>query len=349
MLMRILLVFFLLQQGALADRVVSLRTSPVIDQNDTLQCWAVAATSRFDVAAAETLGHLVSLSPRYVFYTRTRAEVIERVLKRDFSPYMGSLCEGCPPERIYYEQGGIFADAVQAAKRFGLMPESAYPGFPRQDTALFRELNALIASAMARPTPPPTNELVRRVTAILDRHLGAPPATFEFEGRELDSKGFFALLLPGWESAAALELNYVPGSAESRSTTPAFDGAEYPALQTGDHDRLMSLIDRALRSKQAVLLQYKVIDEGRTQRDGEIGFAVHGLTPPDHIDWNSPEILDHYVMAIGARYSDDGRLLAILVKNTWGTSARDHYGFHWLESDYFPLLEGVEVPFGVDP
>lgn len=344
-----MLMTFALSTSALADRVSYLHTTPVTDQKDTLQCWAVASTARFDVAAAETAGHLVKLSARYTYYSKTRAEVIERLLRKDFRLYDGSLCENCPAEPIYYEQGGIFADSVEAAKRFGVMPEEAYPGFPEKDLSLFRELNALIAHYMDRPERPDEAEVVHRVTTIMDRHLGVPPQTFEFEGGAFDARSFFAAILPGWENDPALELNYTPGARDERTTTDAFDGAKYPALVTGDHDRLMSLLDRSLRAQKAVMLQYKVIDEAHTQAGGYIGFAVHGLTPPDHIDWKDPQILDHYVLAIGARYSDDGQLLAVYVKNTWGTSPRDNFGFHWLEADYFPFLEGVEVPAGVRP
>src|SRR5579862_2353355 len=99
------LLILVLSNSALADRVSYLRTTPVTDQRDTLQCWAVASTSRFDVAAAETAGHLVKLSARYAYYSKTRAEMIERLLRKDFKLYQGSLCENCPPEPIYYEQG----------------------------------------------------------------------------------------------------------------------------------------------------------------------------------------------------------------------------------------------------
>jgi hypothetical protein len=329
--------------------VRALNTTPVTDQNDTLQCWAVAATSRFDVAVAENVGHLVKLSARYSFYTKTRAEVIEHLLRKDFKLYRGQLCEGCPLEPVYYEQGGVYADAVEAAKRFGVLPEEAYPGFPQSDTELFRRLNALIAEVQGRPGQPDQAEVVGRVTALLDQYVGAPPASFEFEGRRFDARGFFAAVLPGWQEAPALELNFHPGSRERRTTVAAFDGARYPALQTGQHARVMSLLERSLRAQRAVLIQYKVIDEEHTQRDGHIGFAINGLPVPRHVDWDSPLVLDHYVLAIGARYSDDGRLLAVLVKNTWGTSPRENYGFHWLESDYFRLIEGVEVPAGIEP
>jgi hypothetical protein len=288
-------------------------------------------------------------SARYAFYTKTRAEVIEHLLRRDFKLYQGQLCEDCPLEPVYYEQGGVFADAVQAAKRFGVMPEEAYPGFPQGDTELFRRLNALIAELQGRPGQPDQNEIVGRVTALLDHYLGAPPAAFEFEGGRFDARSLFAAVLPGWQEAPALELNYHPGARERRTTVAAFDGARYPALHTGQHARVMSLLDRALKSQRAVLVQYKVVNEERTHHDGHIGFAIHGLPVPRHVDWDSPLVLDHYVLAIGARYSDDGRLLGVFVKNTWGTSPRENYGFHWIEPDYFPLIEAVEVPAGIEP
>lgn len=336
-------VLALLSASALADQTTRLRTTPVTDQQDTLQCWAVAATSRFDVAAAEATGRLLKLSARYTFYAKTRAEVIEKLLRKDFKLYDGSICEGCKPEPIYYEQGGIYADAVEAAKRFGVMPEAAFPGFPAKDTALFRALNHLIAHYMEDGAQPKQAEVVARVTALLDHYIGTPPKTFDDQGTTYTPREFFEYALPGWANAGAVELNYTPTSHEGRTMVEAFDGVKYAAYETANHDQLMGVLERSLRARQAVLIQYKVVDEDHTQHAGHIGFAIHGLTPPDHIDWDSPELLDHYVLAIGARFGDDGSLKALLVKNTWGTSAEENYGFHWLEADYFPLLEGVEL------
>ncbi|MGZ3686973.1 MAG: hypothetical protein ACXVBW_01650, partial [Bdellovibrionota bacterium] len=96
-----------------ASVITSILTTPVTDQQMTLQCWAVSSTARLDVDSSQTAGFELKLSPRFTYYTKTRDEVIYKILHHQFSLYDGSLCETCAPEKIYYEQGGIFADAVE--------------------------------------------------------------------------------------------------------------------------------------------------------------------------------------------------------------------------------------------
>ncbi|MBI3542727.1 MAG: hypothetical protein HY075_05565, partial [Deltaproteobacteria bacterium] len=127
-----------------APREIVIPTTPPTDQADTLQCWAVSATARLDVEASRAAGAPVKLSAKYAVYAKTRAEVVALVLARKLKLAYGQLCETCKPEPVYYEQGGIYPDAVQAAKRYGVVPEEAYPGFPEKDEELFRSLNRLL-------------------------------------------------------------------------------------------------------------------------------------------------------------------------------------------------------------
>jgi aminopeptidase C len=345
-----LLLLTLISAPAHADpKITSLDVTPVTDQGDTLQCWAVSATARMDVDASRNAGHLVKLSSRYLVYTKTGAEVIRYILGGKFESYKGQLCENCADENIYYEQGGIFPDAVEAVKLYGVMPESAYGGFPKDDEALFRDLNALIAEYAAHASqvhfkdPALQNEVIHRVTSVMNRHWGKPPEEFDFEGRHYNAQSFFAATLPQWKSSRALELNYPAARRRHRGKTESFDGTKYGAYRTNEQSELLRILAETLQAGYAPLVQYKVIDEDHTQADGSIGFASHGLKKPHSIDWNSREILDHYVLAIGAQWSASGQLERLLVKNTWGTFARDHYGIHWIEADYLFLIEGVEV------
>ncbi|MGZ6311215.1 MAG: hypothetical protein ACXWOH_11315, partial [Bdellovibrionota bacterium] len=143
----------------------------------------------------------------------------------------------------------------------------------------------------------------------------------------------------------AIELNYAPKQKEARTKAQAYNDAEYPAYSTGKPAKVMTVLEAALHAGEPVLVQYKVVDEDHTQARGEIGFQIHGLREPDQAKaWADPNLLDHYVLAVGAQWSSDGKIERLLVKNTWGTSPDEAMGFHWIEPDYFFLFEGVEVP-----
>jgi hypothetical protein len=324
----------------------------VTDQLDTLQCWAVTATARADLDAG------FKLSARYTVYSKTKAEVIDLITgQAKIKSYRGQLVENGPFENIYYEQGGVFADAVEAVRVFGAMPEEAYPGFPKKDDALFEDLNAVFKDFAARiktgkierGSSAVRAEVDQKVTAILNRHWGKPPERFAFRGKTFDALDIRDQFLPSWRNPQAIELNYFPGSHNGPSVTSAFDGENFRSYKTGNHSNVMNALEASLRAGFRPVLQYKVVEESRTQRDGEIGFGVHGQTKPAQVDWNSKDILDHYVLAIAGEWDAEGHLQRLLIKNTWDTSPSANFGFHWIEADYFSLFEAVEVPSSLEP
>jgi hypothetical protein len=331
-----------------AEPEIIIPTVPPSDQNDTLQCWAVAITSRYDFIAGRALGGPVKLSPRYTVYSKTLGEVTQLILSRRMKKYRGILCETCKPELIYYEQGGVLPDAVEAAKVFGVMPIEAYPDFPREDERLFRALNALIASYAGNPDryELPRDELRERVTnevkAVLNAFLGEPPRAFEFRGESYTPREFFAKAMPGWEDARARELNYNRRAPERPAPgyVSTFSGERYRKYTTSDHALLFDTLKKALKRGEPVLLQYITIDEDQTHAYGTIGFKSHGISP------RRPEknALEHYVLAVGARFDDSGNISEILVKNTWDTKPGPRWGYQWMQPDYFPLVDAVEIP-----
>lgn len=339
---------FGLSHLALAE-VITIPVTPVTDQGDTLQCWAVSSVARMDVDASRRAGELLKLSARYVVYAKTRDEVVDLILQGRFREYSGSLCETCRKENIFYEQGGIFADAVEAVRDFGILPEEVYGGFPGEDESLFRALNHLIRQYAFPKHPIHFNDpalrrkVVREVTEIMNRYWGEPPVEFDYRGRHFTPRSFFAEYLPEWKNSKALELNYSPGGTRRHLPIQAYDGARYAAYQTGDPYALLRIIEETLRAGETALLGYKVIDEDHTQQSGTIGFSIHGLNPPAAVNWNDPDIMDHSVLAIGAEWNPDGHIEKVLVKNSWGVTANENFGLHWMQADYLFLLNSVEI------
>jgi hypothetical protein len=332
--------------------------TPVTDQQYTLQCWAVSISARLDVSASRTAGKLLKLSPKYLVYAKTRAEVLDLILNKKFELYEGLLCEECEHEQIYYEQGGILLDGIETARVHGVMPEVAYGGFPEEDSKLFHELNQFIAGYAALADSADFSsrqfkkQLDRDLSALLDKYLGHPPDAFEFEGKRYTPRTFFNAYLPDWRKSKARELDYAPEASDGRSNQEAFNGSKYLVYTTGNHDRLMAVISETLKAGEPALLQYKAYDDYHTQDKGHIGFAVQGIpvVAPTVALWNSLEVMTHYVLAIGGEWDQaTGQLTRIMIKNTWGVSAEENYGFHWIETDFLPWMEAIEIHDGLEP
>ena len=339
---------FFAMPGLARGREIIIPTTPPTDQKDTLQCWAVSAVARFDAIASHVKGSFVKLSPKFTVYTKTRAEVIRMILSRSAKKYQGSICEGCADESIYYEQGGIFPDAVEAAKIYGVLPYEQYPGFPQDDQKMFRALNTVIASYAEHPESYQRSgdELQAEVTARVERVLasflgGKPPESFVFEGTTYNPGTFFTAVLPGYDHAGGRELNFDKTAPQKPAPThpEAFNGKAYEAFSTSDHDLLLKVLKKSLLRGEPVLIQYIVIDEEKTQARGYIGFKKNHQKP------KPPEknALVHYVLAVGAHFNEDGSFAEIYVKNTWDTKPGPVWGYHWMQPDYFYLISAVEL------
>jgi hypothetical protein len=335
------------------------------NQNETLQCWAIAIASKFELEASAIAGRPFKLSPRYLFYVKTLLEVSDTIVEGQMKPFKAVLSDSTKAETVYYEQGGDLAGAVEATVRGGAMPYAAYPGFPKNDLRLFRALNRLIGQYRRDPKITRKRETVEaRVSMILDRYLGKPPAAFKAVSPALGSVNagsapgagtvrydplqFRRMFLPSLDRSQAIELVYEAGKPVTRQVLPGFNGRSYLNYVSGDRKLIRAVIEAAMRKKVAVLVTYPFVAEAHTS-DTRIGFKVHGVSPRRRQQLIAQEQFGHYVLALEGRFDKRGRLNRLLVKNTFGAAGRDKSGFNWMEADYLDLIDGVEVPDSLWP
>ncbi|MCC2095427.1 MAG: hypothetical protein KDJ29_00960 [Hyphomicrobiales bacterium] len=330
------------------------------NQNDTLQCWAVAITSKFDLEASAIAGRALKLSPRYLFYVKTLLEVSDAIVEGRLKPFKAVLSDSTKAETVFYEQGGDLSEAVEAALRGGAMPYAAYPGFPKKDLRMFRALNRLMAQYHRDPKIIRKREIVEaRVRTILDRYLGRPPARFtvtaHFPHESADGKGaapvthrydpvqFRRIFLPSLDRSRAIEVSYVAGAKPAREAIPGANGRSYLTYVTGEQKTILALLEAAMRSRKAVLITYPFVDEAHAS-DTRIGFQIHGIGPKARRRLVERARFGHYVLDLEGRFDKHGRLNRLLVKNTFGSTRGNRGGLNWVEADYLSLIDGVEVP-----
>lgn len=147
-----------------------LPATPVKSQDQTGTCWAFSTTSFLESEALRLGKGETNLSEMFTVRNIYR-EKCENYVRRQGDARFG--------------EGGLAHDKINAAKRYGLMPESAYPGRkdvskPYNHSELEKKLRTLCDTlvAQAQRGKLPANWL-RQVDETLDGEFGKVPLTFE--------------------------------------------------------------------------------------------------------------------------------------------------------------------------
>lgn len=149
------------------------RTTPVRDQNKSGTCWCFCGTTFFEDEIMRRGGDSLDLSEMYT----VRQCYIDKADK-----YM--RMNG----HINFSQGGSALDVPYVWARYGVMPESAYPGLNYgEDNHMHAEMAAALKGYLDAVARNPNRRLTTAwkpgFEAILDAYLGAVPATFEVDGK----------------------------------------------------------------------------------------------------------------------------------------------------------------------
>lgn len=147
-----------------------LPATPVKSQDQTGTCWAFSTTSFLESEALRLGKGETNLSEMFTVRNMYR-EKCENYVRRQGS--------------ARFSEGGLAHDKINAMKRYGLMPESAYPGRkdptkPYNHSKLEKSLRTLCDTlvAQAQRGKLPANWL-RQVDDALDAEFGKVPLTFE--------------------------------------------------------------------------------------------------------------------------------------------------------------------------
>lgn len=191
---------------------------PPVAQHLTGTCWAFAGTSFLETEAARLGGMRVKLSEMFTVYW----EWIERVER--FVAERGDSRVG---------QGSETNAIFRVFKKYGAVPLAAYPGLPdpgyvrHNHGQLTEELQAYLKLVKEHDIWE-HDQVIAMIKTILDRHLGAPPETFDWEGKTYTPKQFAD------EYLGLVPDDYV--SVMSTLSAPFYTRAEFKAWDNWWHD-----------------------------------------------------------------------------------------------------------------
>ncbi len=307
---------------------------PPVEQGETGTCWSFATTSLLESELRRQGKPEVKLSELYPVYW----EYVEKA--RRFVREKGGMFLG---------QGSEPASALERLKQYGIVRASDYAGRPdgatkHDHTALFREFQARLEEARAGAAWDEAAVLAD-VRAILDRHLGPPPARISVNGRSMTPKEYLdsVLGLRPADYVCFISFKYLPFYTRGEYRVPDNWWHDAGYYNVPLHEFYLAAL-RALRRGYTVSLATDISEAGN--RGEENTAIVPTFDIPSHlIDQSAREFRfanrtttdDHVVHCVGYKENDKSASW-YLVKDSWETAYRGpHKGYFFYRDDYLRL------------
>ena len=155
--------------------------TPVENQNKSGTCWVYSANSFFESELIRMGKPPVNLSEMYIVH----AGYLERA--DNYVRRQGAAAFG---------QGAETHDVLKIIRKYGLMPYSAYSGFPAgQDKPVHGEMEAVLKAIVDAVIKTPDGKLSGQwrdaFAGALDGYMGTPPAKFTVNGKEYTPQSYF--------------------------------------------------------------------------------------------------------------------------------------------------------------
>lgn len=191
---------------------------PPVNQGLTGQCWAFGVTSQLESEMHRLGGQAVKLSEMHTVYW----EFVEKARRFIQTHGESGFNRGSEPDA-----------AIAICKQYGVVPATAYSGMApgrdfyddRQAVAQMREYLQSLRAAGAWDE----ERNLAEIRAILDRHFGRPPASFEYAGRTMAPREFL-------RDVVRLDLDaYV--NIVSFTSEPLYQFCEYKVPDNWRHSR----------------------------------------------------------------------------------------------------------------
>ena len=160
--------------------VMVIETTPVKDQNKSGTCWCFAGTSMFEDEIVRRGGKPLDLSEMFT----VRQCYLD---KADKYVRMNGATN--------FAAGGSIMDLPYVWERYGVVPESAYPGLGYgEEKHVHGELDAVLKAyldaVIAKPDKRMSTAWRKGFEAILDAYLGEVPESFTVDGKSYTPRSY---------------------------------------------------------------------------------------------------------------------------------------------------------------
>lgn len=324
-----------------------LAVTPVENQNKSGTCWVYSTNSFLESELIRMGKPPVGLSEMFV----VRAGYLERA--ENYVRRQGAAAFG---------QGAENHDVMNIVKKYGIMPQAMYSGFPAgQDKPVHGEMEAVLKAMLDAVIKMPDGKLSKQwMTAYkgaLDGYLGTPSATFQWEGKSYTPQSYF-------QSLGINPDNYV--ALTSYTHHPYYKPFVLEVSDNWSNGQFTNLpLDEfAQVAENAVLLGYSVLwatDVSEKTFSAKEGLAVMPEKAWDDMTqgardsiWKAPvkekwltaeerqqgfdelTTTDDHGMHITGLVKDQNGTKYYTVKNSWGTTIKKEMGgYLYVSQPYF--------------
>ncbi len=306
---------------------------PPVRQDKTGTCWSFATTSLLESELRRQGKAEVKLSEMHTVYWEY-VEKARRFIREKGASFLG--------------QGSEPNSALERIKTYGIVRASDYPGLPSGRTAhdhgqLFREIRECLNEAKAGQDWDETR-ILRRVRAILDRHLGKPPETIDVDGVRLTPLEFLRneLELDPSDYVCFLSFQYLPFYTKGEFRVPDNWWHSRDYLNLPLYEFYLTLL-RSLRRGYTAVLAVDFSEPGYSGRN-DIAVVPSFDIPRNFIDQSSREYRfvsgtstdDHSVHCVGYKEVAGGNWF--LIKDSWENAYEGKTkGYFFYRDDYIKL------------
>jgi len=302
-------------------------------QGSTGTCWCFATISFLESEVYRSSEQEIRLSEMYIVYW----EYVERA--RAFVENRGD---------IYFAQGSEATSVLRIMKKYGIVPETEYPGLPddkkfHNHGHMVKEMSDYLAG-VKKSNAWNTVMVVSTIRSILDQHMGAPPQSVIFGGEHYSPLTF---------TKKVLKIN--PDDYFSFMSTMSQTYDQQGELVEADNwwhcddyynvriDDFLLVIDDALDSAYTVCICGDISEPG-IDSWSEVAIVPDFDIPPSYINEASREMRltngtttdDHCIHIVGYLDSGDTRWYMIKDSGAGGFNGPNK-GYRFFHEDYIRL------------
>lgn len=229
-------------------------TTPVKDQHRSGTCWCFSTTSFLESEILKAGGEEMHLSEMWVVRNCLREKAIKYIRMHG---------------EINFAEGGASHDVIHCIRRYGIVPQEAYPGFNYgTEKPDFHELSLVLRSyldAVLKANKQSGKVLstawLRGYEALLDSYFGVKPETFAWNGKEYTPESFRDALPIRMDDYVDLG-SYTHHPFYTSFVIEIPDNWLWGSMYNVPMDEMMRIVDNALAEGYTVAWGTDVSDKG---------------------------------------------------------------------------------------